>query len=125
AGVPTPAHYLHEQVLRLGADARVAAHERAHGRAQDQIERALAGAEMCDLPNLRALTWCAAAEVARSAGRHTEAARALERARAEYEAKGTAAALASLPVPAAAPRPGPASRPSPSRSGRRRSSSAR
>src|SRR5262249_50285890 len=124
-GVATPAHYLHEQVLRLGAGARLAAHGRAHERAREQGERALASAEGAGVPDLRALLWYAAAEVARSAGRRTEAADALERARAEYEAKGNAAALASLAVFAAEPRPGPASRPSPSRSGRRRSSSAR
>jgi tetratricopeptide (TPR) repeat protein len=93
AEVPEPPYFLDEQVARVAARARLAAHRGSAADAVASAERAVAIAEPTDALPIRALAWLALAVVRQSAGRD-DAADALARAVEVHELKGNLAGVA-------------------------------
>jgi tetratricopeptide (TPR) repeat protein len=89
-------YFLHENVLRLAACARVAGHRGSADESARLARMAVASAEQSDFLNLRARAWLALAEVRDRRGDSHEAAAARRAATTLYEVKGNLAALAHL-----------------------------
>jgi DNA-binding SARP family transcriptional activator len=93
ADVPPVHYFLHENVLRLAASARVEGRHGRHVKAVELARRAVAIAERSDFLNLRARTWLALAEVQERRRASAEAEAARRAAATLYRAKGNVAAL--------------------------------
>jgi DNA-binding SARP family transcriptional activator len=91
--VPPVDYFLHENVLRLAASARLEGHRDRLVEALELARRAVALAERSDFLNLRARTWLALGEVQERRRARPEAAAARRAAKALYETKGNVAAL--------------------------------